>query len=43
LWEFASLHKATLIERALSGDFLDQFQASLAKLDDSVSNREKSP
>jgi hypothetical protein len=38
----ATIHKATLIERGLPADFLDQFQALLAQLVTSTSNREKS-
>jgi hypothetical protein len=38
----AAIHKDTLIERGLPADFLDQFQTALAKLEVSVSDREKS-
>jgi len=40
--EAATIHKDTLIERGLPADFLDQFQTALTKLEDSVSEREKS-
>ena len=40
--EAATIHKATLIERGLSADFLDQFQTAIATFEASVSDREKS-
>jgi len=40
--EAATIHKATLIERGLPADFLDQFQTAVAEFDASVSNRENS-
>lgn len=38
----AAIHKATLIERGLPADFLDQFQTALTKLEVSMSDRQKS-
>jgi hypothetical protein len=37
----ATIHKDALIERGLPVDFLDQFQATLTTLENSVSDREK--
>ena len=39
--EAAMIHKETLIDRGLPADFLDEFQTTLTKLEDSVSEREK--
>jgi hypothetical protein len=38
----ATIHKDTLIERGLPADFLEQFQSAVAKLEASVSERQKS-
>ena len=38
----ATIHKDTLIARGMSADFLDQFQEGVTKLEESVSEREKS-
>ena len=38
----AAIHKDTLIERGLPADFLDQFQAALTQLAQSVSDRDQS-
>ena len=38
----ASIHKDALLERGLPSDFLDEFQASLTKLQTSMSDRDKS-
>ena len=37
----ASIHKDALLERGLPADFLEQFQASLTKLEASMSDRDK--
>ena len=37
----ASIHKDALLERGLPSDFLEQFQASLTKLEASMSDRDK--
>jgi len=38
----ATIHKQTLIERGMPADFLDQFQAALTQLQQSVSDRDQS-
>jgi hypothetical protein len=38
----ASIHKDALLERGLPSDFLEEFQASLTKLEASMSDRDKS-
>lgn len=40
--EAATIHQATLIERGLPADFLDQFQTALAAFEVSITKREKS-